>query len=110
MQECQILELAHYLNLTMIQIQEHCGVLCELSAKLLVLNNTLAKTKEAINYLCYMTTLITDIHATVTRLTSGIFSLKWGVESFYEYMWLLANHNVNALIVPLWSYDVFYYI
>ena len=52
------------------------------------------------NYLHYMTTLITDVHMAVTRLTSGSFSLKEGVESFYEYMWVLANHEVNPLIVP----------
>ena len=38
------------------------------------------------NHLHCMTTLIIDIHTTVTRLISGIFSLKEGVESFYEYM------------------------
>ena len=56
---------------------------------------------EAMNYLCYMTTLITDILTTATRLTSDIFSLKEGVESFYEYMWVLADHEVNPLIIPL---------
>ena len=76
LQESQILELAHFLNLTMIQVWEHCGVLCELDARLLVFNNTLAMTMEAMNHLHYMTTLITDIHTTVIRLTLGIFSLK----------------------------------
>ena len=66
----------HYLNLTMIQVCEHCGVLHELNTKLLVFNNTLAKTMEAMNYLCYMTTLITVIHTTVTRLTLGILVLR----------------------------------
>ena len=57
---------------------------------------------EAMNYLCYMTTLMINIHTTVTRLTVGIFSLKEGVESSYKYMWVLANHEVNTLIVPPW--------
>ena len=100
LQESQISELAHYVNLTMIQVWEHHGVLCELNTKLLVFNNTLAKTKEAMNYLQYMTTLITDIHAMVTRLTAEIFSLKEGVKSFYEYMQVLTNHKVNPLIIP----------
>ena len=52
---------------------------------------------EALNYLCYMTTLPTDIHTTVTRLT---FSLKDGVETFYEYTWVLGNHEVSPLVVP----------
>ena len=75
----QYYPLNHYLNLTMIQVQEHHGVLWELDAKLLVFNNTLAKTMEAMNDLHYMATLITDICTTVTRQTLGIFSLKEGV-------------------------------
>ena len=43
LQENQTIELANYLNLTMIQVQEHCGVLCGLDTKLLVFSNTLAK-------------------------------------------------------------------
>ena len=55
---------------------------------------------EAMNYLPYMTTLITDIHAAVTRLALGIFSVKEGVGLFYEYMQFLAKYGVNPLIVP----------
>ena len=36
----------------------------------------------------------------VTRLTSSIFSLKEGVESLYECMQVLANHEVNPCIIP----------
>ena len=61
LQESQISELTHYLNLTMIQVWEDHEVLCKLNAKLLAFNNTLAKTMEAMDYLCYMTTLIIDI-------------------------------------------------
>ena len=96
LQESQISELTYYFNL----VWEHCGVLHDLNAKMLVFNNILAKTMEAMNYLCYMTTLITDIHTTVTRLTVGILSLKEGVESFYECMWVLGNCKVNPLIAP----------
>ena len=81
----------------MIQVLEHHGILRELNTKLLVFNNTLARNMKAMNYLHYMTTLITDNH---TRLTLSIFSLKEGVESFYAYMLVLANHEVNSLIVP----------
>ena len=56
---------------------------------------------EALNYLHYMETLLTDTCTIVTRITSSEFSLKEGVESFYTYMQVLANHEVNPLIVPL---------
>ena len=35
LQEAQILEQAHYLNLTMLQVCEHCGFLYELDTRLL---------------------------------------------------------------------------
>ena len=61
---------------------------------------------EELNYLCYMTTLLHDIHTTLTRLTLGVLSLKQGVESFYEYMWVLAKHEVNPLtVLPLAFYQ-----
>ena len=44
-----------------------------LMQKLLVFNIALIKTMEALNYLWYMTTLLTDIHTTVTRLASRCF-------------------------------------
>ena len=75
-------------------------MLHELDIKLLMFNNTLAKTMEAMNYLRSMTTLITDICTTVTRLTSCILSLKEGVESFCHYMGVLASHKVNPLMIP----------
>ena len=54
---------------------------------------------EAMNCLPYMTTLVTDIHTMVARLTSDIFSLKEGVESFHEYIQVLANYKANPLII-----------
>ena len=60
LQERLTLKLTHYFNLMGIQVQEHHGVLYELNAKQLVFNNTFAKTMEAMNYLCYMTTLLTN--------------------------------------------------
>ena len=54
---------------------------------------------ETLNYLHYVTTLLTDIRTTVTRLTLDIFILK-GVESFCEYMWVLVNHEINPLVLP----------
>ena len=57
---------------------------------------------QAMNYLHYMTTLITEICTTVAGLVSGIFILKEGVESFYEYMWGHANHKANPpIVLPL---------
>ena len=92
----------------MIQVKEHCGALHELNIKLLTFNHYLVKTMEVLNYLCYMTYLLTDICTTVTVLTSGVLSLKEGAESLYEYMQILANHEVNPLMVPLQTSNISY--
>ena len=54
----------------------------------------------AVNHIRYMVSVFTDIHTTVTQLTSGILSLKEGVDSFYEYMCILATYEMNLLIIP----------
>ena len=50
LQDSKILGLTHYLNLTVIQVWEHYGVLCKLDANFFIFNNTLVKTIEAVNY------------------------------------------------------------
>ena len=100
LQDDQSMKLTHYLNLTMIQVLENNGVLFKFNTKLLTFNSTLVKTMEALNYLHYTTTLLTDIHTIVPRLTLGVLSLKGEVKSFYEYMQVLAKHEENPLIVP----------
>ena len=48
----------------------------------------------------YMLSILTKVCIAVTQLTWGILSLKEGVDSFFEYMHILASHKVNPLIVP----------
>ena len=42
---------------------------------------------------------VTAIQSRATRLTSRVYSLKEGVDSFYEYMLLLTCHEVSPLVV-----------
>ena len=76
LQQDQILELAHYLNLTMVQVTEQRGVLMELDTHLNVLNYTLMQTMEAITNLRFTLAILTYMHTGIQWLTSGIISLK----------------------------------
>ena len=48
----------------------------------------------------YVLSVPTDICTAVTKLMSGICSLKEDVESFYKYMCTLASHEMSPLTVP----------
>ena len=100
LQELQILELRHYLNLTMVQVREQCRVLAKLDIRLLVLNKTLMATMSALSHLRYTVSILMDSQTATTHLTVAMISLKENVESVYEYMCVLASHQVNPLVLP----------
>ena len=80
------MELAHHLDLTMVQVHEHQGDLYELDTKLLIFNKTLISTMKALSHIWYILSVLTDVHTAVTQLMSGILSLKEGVDLVYECM------------------------
>ena len=53
---------------------------------------------KALNHVWYMLSMLTEVSTEVTQLKSSILSLNEGVGSFYEYMHVLASHEVNHLI------------
>ena len=99
-QQDQILELAHFLIQTLVQVGDHQEALCELNTRLLNLNKSLMSTMQAVFYLKYTVTVLADVCIDVTHLTSGILSLKENVDALYEYLRILASHKVNPLMVP----------
>ena len=58
-------------------------------------------TMEASGHLNCMVAVITDTHAGITRLTTGLISLQENVDTLYEYMTIFASHLVNPVIIPL---------
>ena len=60
----------------------------------------LIPTKDKMEHICSIISVRTNIHNAVTRLTSGVVNLREGVDFFYEYMYVLANHEFNPLTVP----------
>ena len=100
LQQDQILELTHYLNLTMVQVGQHRDLILELDTKLEILNKTLYVVMGKVDQLQYSSLIMRDIRANIAKLTSGMVVLKHDVESVYEYMRVLSSHLVNPLILP----------
>ena len=97
LQENQILELAQFLNLTMVQVTVHQIMLHELDTRLLIMNKTLAKTLRAVTNLKYMVAILTDIQTAPNWLTLGILGLKENVDFILESMpscWNKANQLI----------------
>ena len=64
------------------------------------MNKTLVKTLRAVTHLKHMLVILTHIQTVLNWLTLGILSLKENVDSFYEYVCVLASHTVDPLIIP----------
>ena len=75
----QILYLANFLNLTMVQDGKHQEALYEMATRLLILSKLLMSTTQAVCYLSYTVAALTDTLTGVTHLTLGILSLKENV-------------------------------
>ena len=55
---------------------------------------------QAVSYLRYTVVVLTDVCMGVTHVTSGSLSLKENVNALYEYLGVLASHEVSPLTVP----------
>ena len=100
LQERQIFETAHYLNLTATQVREHRKILYELDTRLLTLNKTLIYTMHIVSHLRYSFLVLSDIRIGLQRLTSGLMALDANVNGVYEYLRVMASHTVNPLVLP----------
>ena len=101
LQQDQTPELAHFLNLTIVQVSQHWDVLYELHKRLVIVNKTLLATINAVSHLSFSMAILTDIHTSVTFLTLGLISSKETVDTLYEYIRVLARHLVNPIIVHM---------
>ena len=79
MQQKQILELTHFLNLTMNQVREHKNALYDIDNRLLLVNKTLMTNIK--------TSMLSAVEARIVlaRLNNGIIGLQENVDKIYEY-------------------------
>ena len=100
LQEKQIIELTHYLNVTYGHVRANRYAINELNVKVVTLNKTLMMVIGETKFIKYTVAILTDMRMTLARLTLGITSLQENVNAIYEYMRVLSTRRVNPLIIP----------
>ena len=76
LQEDQILELSHYLNITYAHVSTNRYAITNLQVQLTQLNKPLIATLEDAKFIKYTVAVITDIRIILAKLTLGVMSLQ----------------------------------
>ena len=100
LQQDQIIELSHYLNITYGHVSSNRYAITNLQARMAEINKTLIATLSDIKFLKYTVAIVNDIRINLAKLTLGIMSLEQNVNAVYEYLRVLSTRWVNPLIIP----------
>ncbi|MDA8043316.1 MAG: hypothetical protein MPJ22_12930, partial [Pirellulales bacterium] len=100
LQQDQILELSHYLNITYAHVSTNRYAITNLQVQLTELDQTLIAAMEDAKFIKYTVAVITDIRIILAKLTLGVVSLQQNVNAVYEYLRVLSSKQVNPLIIP----------
>ena len=100
LQEKQIIELAHYLNVTYSHVTTNRQVIHELQIKMATIEKTLLSTIGEIRYKKYVSLVLVDIQLNIAKLTLGILSLQENIGVIFKYMRVLSSRKLNPLIIP----------
>ena len=106
LQQDQIIELGHYLNITYGHVSSNRYAITNLQVRLAEINKTLIATLSDIRFVKYTVAIINDIRMNLAKLTLGIMTLDQNVNAVYEYLRVLSTRQVNPLIIPpdtLWK-------
>ena len=72
LQQDQILELSHYLNITYAHVSTNRYAITNLQVQLAQVNQTLMATMQSVRFLWFTVTVITDIRIILAKLTLGV--------------------------------------
>ena len=100
LQQDQILELSHYLNITYAHVSTNRYAIANLQVQLAQLNKTLIASMQDVKFIRYTVAIITDIRIILAKLTLGVMGLQQNVNAIYEYLRVLSSKQVNPLLIP----------
>ena len=100
LQQNQIIELAHYLNITYAHVSNNRYAINNLQVQLAQVNQTLMNTMKAVQFLRYTVVVITDVRIILSKLTLGVMGLQQNVKAIYEHLRVLSSKQVNPLLIP----------
>ena len=100
LQQNQIIELAHYLNITYAHVSTNRYAISNLQVQLVQINQSLMTTMKAVQFLRYTVAVVTDVRIILSKLTLGVMGLQQNVKAIYEYLRVLSSKQVNPLLIP----------
>ena len=100
LQQDQILELSHYLNITYVHVSTNRYAITNLQVQLAQLNQSLIATMQNVKFLRFTVAVITDVRIILAKLTLGVMGLQQNVKAIYEYLRVLSSKQVNPLLIP----------
>ena len=100
LQQNQLIELSHYLNITYVHVSSNRYAITNLQVRLAEINKTIIATLGDIKFVKYTVAIINDIRINLAKLTLGIMTLDQNVNAVYEYLRVLSTRQVNPLIIP----------
>ena len=95
LQEKQIIELTHYLNVTYRHVHTNRLVINELYMQAATLNKTMMAIIGETKFIKFTVAALTDMRMTLAQLSLGLMSLWENVNAIYEYMRVLSTRRVN---------------
>ena len=100
LQQNQIIELSHYLNITYGHVSSNRYAITNLQVRMAEVNKTLIVALSDVKFVKYSVAIINDIRIILAKLTLGVISLEQNVNAIYEYLRVLSSRQVNPLIIP----------
>ena len=100
LQQNQIIELSHYLNITYAHVSTNRYAISNLQVQLAQVNQSLMVTMKAVQFLRYTVIVITDVRIILSKLSLGVMGLQQNLKAIYEYLRVLSSKQVNPLLIP----------
>ena len=84
-QQNQIIEPSHYLNITYGHVSSNRYAITNLQVRMAEVNKTLIAALSDVKFVKYSVAIINDIRIILAKLTPGVISLEQNVNAIYEY-------------------------
>ena len=93
LQQDQIIELSHYLNITYRHVSSNRHAITNLKIGMAQINKTLVAALNSVKFIKYTVAIVNDIRIELAKLTLGVMNLEQNVNAIYEYMRVLSLVN-----------------
>ena len=100
LQEQQIQDLVHYLNLTATRVQLHDKMLYNVQVRLNRIDHSIGTLNDIVTFNWVSNNMLLDANVIVNRLITGLIVLRNNVERIYRYLNVIASQEVNPVMIP----------